>query len=92
MIIHPSCKLYDQALHSFRTVEAAVRYHNKTSIEKLYMNYPGPEQLLTYVYAGKDCWDRQRIKRKGDRTIQKLLSLPAIERNYILDRIRKQFG
>jgi len=89
MIIHPACKLYDQALHTFRTVQLSVRYHNKTSIENLYMNYPGPEQLLTYVYTGKDCWDRQRIKRKGDRLIQKLSSLPAAERNYILDRIHK---
>lgn len=91
MIIHPTCKLYDQALHTFRTVEVAVRYHNKTSIEKLYMNYPGPEQLLTYVYTGKDCWDRQRIKRKGDRLIQKLSALPAMERNYILNRILNSF-
>lgn len=91
MIIHPSCKLYDQALHTFRTVQLSVRYHNKTSIEKLYMNYPDPEQLLTYVYAGKNCWDRQRIKRKGDRLIHKLSSLGAMERNYILDRILKAF-
>lgn len=91
MIIHPSCELYDQALHTFRTVQLSVRYHNKTSIEKLYMNYPDLEQLLTYVYAGKNCWDRQRIKRKGDRLIHKLSSLGAMERNYILDRILKAF-
>lgn len=92
MIIHPDCKLYNQALKSFRTVQLSVRYHNKTSIEKLYMNYRIPGQLLTYVYTGKDCWDRQRIKRKGDRLIHKLLSLPAVERNYILDRIRERFS
>lgn len=91
MIIHPEFTLYDQALHSFRKVRLYVRYHHKTSIENLYLNYPGPEQLLTYVFTGKDCWDRQRIKRKGDRILQKLLSLGAIERNYILDRIHKQF-
>ncbi|GAH47751.1 unnamed protein product, partial [marine sediment metagenome] len=59
MIIHPACQLYDQALHEFRTIQLSVRYHNKTSIENLYMNYLDPEQLLTYVYAGKNCWDRQ---------------------------------
>lgn len=91
MIIHPECSLYNHALKSFRTVQLSVRYHNKTSIENLYMNYQDPVQLLTYVYAGKDCWDRQRIKRKGDRLLHKLLSLPDVERNYILDRIRKQF-
>jgi site-specific DNA-adenine methylase len=92
MIIHPVCDLYDQALHTFRTVQLSVRYHNKTSIEKLYMNYPWSEQLLTYVLTGKDCWDRQRIKRKGDRLIQKLSTLPAAERNYIISRILQSFS
>ena len=91
MIIHPVCDLYDQALKSWRSVPAAVRYHNKTSFEKIYMNYPRPEQLLTYVLTGKNCWDRQRIKRKGDRLIQKLSSLPAVERNCILSRILQSF-
>jgi len=91
MIIHPVCDLYDHALKSFRTIQLSIRYHNKTSIEKLYMNYPGPEQLLTYVFTGKDCWDRQRIKRKGDRLVQKLSTLPAMERNYIISRILQSF-
>lgn len=91
MIIHPVCALYNQALHSFRTVQLTIRYHNKTSIENLYMNYPRPKQLLTYAVAGTDCWDRQRIKRKGDRLVQKLSSLPAVERNYIIDRLVQSF-
>ncbi|MBE3035890.1 MAG: hypothetical protein IMZ70_02235 [Candidatus Atribacteria bacterium] len=91
MIIHPQCELYDQALKSWRTVQVKVRYHNKTSIENLYMNYPDPTQLLSYGVAGKDCWDRQRIKRKGDRLVNKLLSLPDVERNYILNRLSSSF-
>jgi len=91
MIIHPQCQLYDQSLADWRTVQIKVRYHNKTSIEKLYMNYPDPVQLQTYVAAGTDCWDRQRIKRKGDRLVQKLLSLPEVERNYILNRLSNSF-
>lgn len=87
MIIHPQCELYGTSLKHFRTVQIKVRYHDKTSIENLYMNYPVPTQLLSYVGAGKDCWDRQRIKRKGDRLVSKLLSLPVIERNYILNRL-----
>jgi DNA adenine methylase len=89
MIIHPQCDLYDKFLSSWRTVQVKVRYHNKTSVENLYMNYPRPEQLLSYGMYGTDCWDRQRIKRKGDRLVKKLLSLPVAERNYIIDRINK---
>lgn len=88
MIIHPQCDFYDYELKDWRTVQLSVRYHNKTSIENLYMNYPRPEQLLTYVSTGTDCWDRQRIKRKGDRLVKKLLSLSALERNYIISRIQ----
>ena len=91
MIIHPVCDLYNHALKSWRSIPVTVRYHSKTSKEKLYMNYPGPVKLLTYVLTGKDCWDRQRIKRKGDRIVQKLLSLPAAERDYIIFRILQSF-
>ena len=91
MIIHPQCELYDNSLKHFRTVQIKVRYHRKSSIVNLYMNYPQPTQLLLYGVAGKDCWDRQRIKRKGDRLVKKLQSLPDVERNYILSRLSISF-
>lgn len=87
MLIHPECDLYNHALKSFRKVHVTVRCHNKTSREILYMNYPEPARLLTYDMVGSDCWDRQRIKRKGDRLIKKIQELPVLERNYLLDRI-----
>ncbi len=66
MIIHPDCNLYNDALQSWRKIPIKIRYNRKTSIENLYMNYPdGP--LQTYKFLGKDCWDRQRIKRKSVR-------------------------
>ena len=87
MIIHPDCELYNQELKSFREIQLTVRYHNKTSIEKLYMNYAVPERLFTYDMVGTDCWDRQRIKRKGDRLIKKITELPVLEKNYLINRI-----
>jgi len=47
-----------------------------------------PEQKKN---PGKNCGDRQRINRKSDRLIQKLSSLPAIECDYILNRIDVHF-
>lgn len=91
MIIHPVCDLYNHHLKSFFKIPVKIRYHSKTSNEALYMNYPSTGKLLTYVYAGTNCWDRQRIKRKGDRLVSKLMSVPAVERNYLLDRIKKSF-
>lgn len=87
MIIHPSCNLYNNALKDWRTVEISVRYHNKTSKEKLWMNYQEPQTLLTYACYGNNCWDRQRLKRKADRLLKKLSSLPTSEMNYILNKL-----
>lgn len=91
MITHPSCSLYDTHLKDWRVKQITVRYHQKTDILNLYMNYPEPEKLCVSVYTGSDCWDRQRIKRKGDRLISKIEALPAKEKNYILTRIAEKF-
>ena len=89
MIIHPKCELYDQMLADWRKVEIKIRYNRKTSFECLYMNFPATQDLHNYQYLGSDCWDRQRIKRKGDRLLAKLRKLPVLERNYIINRINE---
>lgn len=87
MIIHPKCELYDTYLKDWYKVEVKIRYNRKTSIECLYMNYK-PDELQDYSYLGTDCWDRQRIKRKGERWVNKLMNLPDLERNYIIEKIK----
>lgn len=89
MIIHPKCWEYDHAFTGWRQVPVTVRYHSKTSHEILYMNYPDPIQLHTAALAGTDCWDRQRIQRKAQRTVKRFLSMPAAERQYILSQLQK---
>ncbi|MDD4157315.1 MAG: DNA adenine methylase [Candidatus Cloacimonetes bacterium] len=52
MIIHPECDLYDDNLileNGWRFVDLKIRYHNKTSHERLYMNYPTPQKLLISI-------------------------------------------
>lgn len=90
MIIHPVHFLYDIVLDHWRTIDVKIRYHNKTSIERIYMNYPAPQLLQTNAVLGNDCWDRQRIKRKGDRLINKLKKLPVLEQKYLIERIQKE--
>lgn len=91
MITHPACDLYDRTLYGWRTVDVTVRYHNKTSKERLYMNYDKPDRLITYDHSGSDCWDRQRIKRKIYRNLQKISSLPAAEQEPLLKAIAEKF-
>lgn len=90
MIIHPVCNLYDEVLKGWRKKILKIRYHNKTSIECLYMNYEKPNILQSDLYLGSNRTDRQRIKRKANRFISKLSTLPEQERNYILNQIRIQ--
>lgn len=92
MIIHPKCDLYDKYLSNWRTIQIKVRYHNKTSVECIYMNYEVPRILQTDMFLGDDCWDRQRIKRKSDRLINKISKLPELEKNYILERLKNKFN
>lgn len=88
LIIHPKCELYDTMLKDWRKVPVKIRYHRKTSLEYIYMNYERPDALQTDMYLGDDCWDRQRIKRKCKRLIDKLQALPIQERTYILSRLK----
>lgn len=87
MIIHPSCELYDLHLSSWRIIQIKIRYHSKTSIENLYMNYDIPEKLQCVDFVGSNCWDRQRIKRKADRLMSKISLLPAHEQQYIFSKL-----
>jgi len=90
MIIHPDCELYNTMLSDWRKVQVKIRYNNKTSIENLYMNYSADVELHTTKFLGADCWDRQRIKRKGDNLISKLNRLSPNERKYLLERIKQE--
>jgi len=89
LIIHPKCELYDTMLSGWRKVDVTVRYHQKTQIERMYMNYDEVDQLQSYSFLGDNCWERQRIKRKGDRLLKKLQALPVLEKKYILERLKE---
>jgi len=86
MIIHPACELYEQLLQSWRNITLKIRYHKKTSIENLYMNYH-KQELHTYRYIGKDCWQRQGFKRKAHRHLKLSIPIPFQENTYITDML-----
>lgn len=88
MISHYPCAVYDTALKGWNWKDIPVCYHGSLQIERLYYNYETPVKLHDYRFLGKDCWERQRIKRKIARHINKLMLLPAVERNAILNSLR----
>ena len=80
-------ELYSKMLKDWRCIKYKVATRAGVATESLYMNYDEPKQLHDYRYLGKDFIDRQRIKRKIKRHIDKLLALPALERSAICHAI-----
>lgn len=89
MISHYEHPFYDKMLKGWNKEKKTVRYHTRTTEECIYYNYPKPTALQTYDYIGNDCWDRQRIDRKIKRLTKKLIALPCLERNAVIDRVHK---
>lgn len=89
-ISHYPCELYDKLLTGpkWRKTTYQVKTHKEVVTEALYMNYPEPAELHEYTWLGNDCWERQGIKRKLQRLTNKLMELPAVERNAIIHHIK----
>lgn len=81
--------LYNKMLSGWRKV---IYYQydrqSRKREEILWCNYPEPEQLHDYSFLGDNFSDRQRIKRKINRHVDRLKSLPVLERQAILNAIR----
>jgi len=80
--------LYTDYLHDWNLFTFDSQTHKGKAREYLYMNYPDPVELHDYNFLGEDFTDRQRIKRKIQREINKLKRLPTLEKEAILSGIR----
>lgn len=81
-------EIYKNALVDWHLETFNARTRQYTAIEFLYMNYnPKAGILHQYDYLGEDFTDRQRIKRKIEREIEKLRALPNAERNAIIQAV-----
>jgi site-specific DNA-adenine methylase len=81
-------EIYENELSGWRVHTFKAQTRKGPAVEYLYMNYMNTECILhQYDYLGTDYIDRQRIKRKIEREIQKLINLPAAERNAIVTAV-----
>jgi len=53
------------------------------------MNYPNPIALHDHRYLGDDFRERERIKRKKQRWVRRLHSMPILERRALLSAIEE---
>jgi len=83
--------LYRKILESWNRLDFEVMTRGGAATEYLWFNFPPPEELHEYTYLGDTFRDRERIKRKRKRWINNLKKMGEIERNAMLDGIRKAF-
>jgi len=92
LISHYPCKLYDQALKKWRKITYKTMTRAGQREESLYMNFPPPVLLQCYKHIGEGFTDRQRIKRKVDRLINRLNNEDPKERAAILSSVIDNFN
>lgn len=92
IIIHPVCDLYNEKLKDWNYREVKIRYNRKTSIERIWFNFPEPVELIDYTSWGKNRTDRQRIKRQVNNFTKKLDLMPPVQRNYVLKLINERYN
>lgn len=81
-------EMYEQALADWRSITFTARTRGGRSVtEKLWMNYPEPNQLHDYRYLGENYRERERIKKKKLRWRARLERMSALERYALLSTI-----
>ncbi len=84
--------LYKEALQSWQTHCYQAVCHHGVATEWLWMNYSVSVELHNYRYLGDNFRERERIKRKTQRWVSKLESMPILERQALLcamDEVRE---
>jgi len=82
-------EMYVQALDGWRAIQYPAQTRGgRTVTEWAWMNYPEPTQLHDYSYLGDDFRERERIKRKRERWVNRLLTLPPLEKAAIIEALQ----
>ena len=80
-------ELYQDRLSDWRLVTFQANTRNGMATECLWMNYDQPETLHDYRFLGTDFRERERIKRKAKRWVNRFLELDFLERNAIISEL-----
>lgn len=78
--------MYDDAarLNGWHRVDYQAMTRGGLRTDSIWMNYEAPSTIADYAYAGQNFRERERIKRKVHRWVQRLQQLPAIERGALM--------
>jgi DNA adenine methylase len=82
--------LYTNALKHWQRISyQTMTRGGRVATEWLWFNYPKPTALHDYRYSGEDFRERERIKRKKQRWVRRLKTMPTLERYALLSAIRE---
>ena len=81
-------EMYASALKDWNSIQfEAMTRGGHTATEWLWYNFPEPVALHDYRYLGKNFRERERIKRKKLRWVNRLERMPLLERRALLSAI-----
>ncbi|SFV12845.1 DNA adenine methylase [Pseudoduganella namucuonensis] len=82
--------IYDDAARAegWHRVDFQAMTRGGVRTESVWMNYEAPAVLADYGYVGRGFRERERIKRKVHRWVQRLQQLPALERAALLSAMQ----
>lgn len=90
MISHYDHPLYREMLQGWPTDTFTTMTRGGKAEEKIWMNYDNSSmKLASYNYLGNGFSDRQRVKRRKESFLNKLLKMPFHEQQAILEHINK---
>jgi site-specific DNA-adenine methylase len=81
-------QLYMDSLKDWNTHSFQAKTHHHMATEFMWMNYSTPVELHDYRYLGDDYRERERIKKKSERWVEKLKKMPVLERQGLLAAIQ----
>lgn len=81
-------ELYADMLHDWRSYLFQAHTRQGMETEWLWMNYQEPIALHDYSYLGDNFRERERIKRKAKRWVNRFLSLDVLERRAIVSELK----
>lgn len=85
-------KLYADRLKDWHNTSFEVRTRGGSwATEYLWMNYPPPTRLHDYSFLGDNYRERERIKRKKTRWVNRLKRMDLLERRAVLAAIDEVF-
>jgi hypothetical protein len=86
-------EMYGKALAGWNTVTyQAMTRGGRPATEWLWFNYPVPVALHDYRYLGQGFRERERIKRKKLRWVNRLRAMPILEKRALLSAIAEIAG